>query len=288
MMMMQTIQLELSDLMPDAERLEGEDLDERHCDRIVRDSTTVLKPDGTPLLIYVSDALPRSLCRLAFDCFKDVPLHSSNRGMAAGGRFRPLKKDGTRSRTAQSTPTPSGVVGFLDPDPRFPMCRMTALTLKHYPEFETAHPFVTEVSRQFERLAPERWAAQRAFVDDVSPDFYIPGTVFTTMTVNRSWRTKGHRDDEDYRPGFGVMAALEGGHYAGCELIFPKFRTAVDMRTGGLCLADVHELHGNGPLVVRPPHQRLSFVFYARERMRVCGSAADELTHAREMEATAR
>jgi hypothetical protein len=77
--------------------------------------------------------------------------------------------------------------------------------------------------------------------------------------------------------GFGVIAVLEGGHFGGGELIFPKFRTAVDLRTGGLLLADVHELHWNAPLVVRPPHQWLSFVMYSRERMRDCGSAADEL-----------
>jgi hypothetical protein len=41
------------------------------------------------------------------------------------------------------------------------------------------------------------------------------------------------------------MAVLEGGRYFGCELTFPKYRTAVDMCTGGLCLADVHEWHGN-------------------------------------------
>jgi hypothetical protein len=266
--------------MPGTDALEGQYLDARHYDRVIDDTTTVLKPDGTPLVVYVKDAIPTRLCRIAFDTFKHVAFHSSNRGMAAGGQFHPLKQDGTRSRTAQSKPKPSGVVGFLDPDPRFPACRLTAFNRDHYAEFEAARPFVVEVSRQFERLAPNRWAAQRAFIDDVSPDFYISDTVFTTMTVNRSWRTAAHRDDRDYRPGFGVMTALEGGHYAGCELIFPKYRTAVDMRTGGLCLADVHELHGNAPLVVRPPHQRLSFVFYAREQMVACGTATAELQRA--------
>jgi hypothetical protein len=280
---MHTIQLTSLNLTPDAVELEGQYLDSSHYDRVVEDSTTVLKPDGTPLLIYERDALPRSLCRLAFHTFKDAPLNSSNRGSAAGGRFRPVKKDGSRSRTAQSKPSPSGVVGFLDADRRFPACRMTALTLRDYSHLKTARPFLAEVSRQFQMLAPERWAAQRAFIEKVSPDFYIPDTVFTTVTVNRSWRTAAHRDDEDYRPGFGVMTALEGGHYAGCELIFPKYRTAVDLRTGGLLLADVHELHGNGPLIVRPPHQRLSFVFYARERMHLCGSADEELSRVKSL-----
>ena len=161
---------------------------------------------------------------------------------------------------------------------------MTELTHNHYAKFKAARPFVEEVSRQFQALAPERWAAQRAFVDGVAPDFYIPNTVFTTITVNRNWRTYAHTDPDDFRPGFGVMAVAEKGHFAGCELIFPKYRIAVDMRSGGLLLADVHELHGNGPLVVRPPHQRLSFVFYARERMDVCGSIAEELERVEQIE----
>jgi hypothetical protein len=281
---MRTIQLSDADLMLNADALEGQYLDGFHYDRVIKDSTTVLKPDGTSLLIYVTDALSRRRCELAFATFKNVPLRSSNRGMAAGGHFRPRKKDGTRSRTSQSRPVPSGVVGFLDRDVREPYCRMSALTLDHYAEFKAAWPFVEEVSRRFQALAPERWEAQRAFVADVSPDFYIPRTVFTTITVNRSFRTAAHTDPNDYRPGFGVMAALEGNHFGGCELIFPKYRTAVDMRTGGLCLADVHELHGNAPLVVRPPHQRLSFVFYAREKIQLCGSAADEIERVKRLQ----
>lgn len=276
---MRTVQLTDANLMhdADAEALARTYLDVRHYDRVIRDTATVLKPDGTPLLIYVSDALSPALCRTAFRCFQQLPLQSRNRGMAAGVQFRPVKKDGTRSRTSQSRPVPSGVVGFLDAEQRAPYCRMSALTMDHYHEYKRARPFVEEVSQQFERLAPERWAAQRAFVDEVSPDFYIPNTVFTTITVNRSWRTAAHADKGDYRPGFGVMTAM--GRFDGGELIFPKFRTAVDMREGGLCLADVHELHGNGPLDVRPQHQRLSFVFYAREQMGLCQSAAEE--HAR-------
>ena len=230
---MRTIQLTNDHLMPDTENLEGQFLDERHYARVIEDSTTVLRPDGTLLLLYVRDALPRSLCRAAFDAFKDAPLHSSNRGTAAGGRFRPRKKDGTRSRTVQSKPTPSGVVGFLDRSERNPYCRMTVLSLDHLTEYKAAQPFFVAASETFKAFAPDRWAAQRAFVDNVAADFSISNTVFTTVTVNRSWRAAAQRDEEDYEPGLGVMAALEGGHHAGCELIFPKYRTAVDMRTGG-------------------------------------------------------
>jgi len=280
---MRTIQLTNSNLNPADDALEGQFLDESHYDRLIEDSTTVLKPDGTTLLVYQKDALPRSLCRLALDAFKAAPLSSTNRGMASGlERVRPMKRDGTRSRTAQTLPVRSDVVGFLDRSPRNPYCRMSALTLDHYEEFKAAMPFIIAVSRQFAVLAPDRWRKQKAFVDGVAPDFVIPGTAFTTLTINRNWQTAAHRDDGDYGAGFGVMTAIEGGHFGGGELIFPKFRTAVDLRTGGLLLADVHELHGNAPLIVRQQCQRLSVVFYAREQMQQCGSKAEELARVKQ------
>jgi hypothetical protein len=272
---MRTIQLTDADLTPGSDTLETRHLDEAHYDRVIDYDTIVLKPDGERLFIYVRDALRRSSCELAFESFKSLPLHSSNRIAAAGGGYRRRKQDGARSRTRQTEAQPSDVVGYLDADRRFPVCRLSALTLDHYAEFAAARPFVEDVNRIFQRFAPERWAAQQAFVEHVNPDFRIPNTVFTTITVNRSWRTAAHRDSGDCRPGLGVMTAM--GRFAGGELIFPKFRTAVAMRTGGLLLADVHELHGNAPLAVRPSQQRLSFVFYARAGMTRCKSVAEEV-----------
>src|SRR5262249_32422381 len=147
-----------------------------------------------------------------------------------------------------------------------------------------AEPLIAEVDRQFRRYAPERYEAQRAFVDRVSPEFVLPHSAFTTFTVNKSWRTAAHRDDGDYAPGLGVMLAIEGRRYYGGELVFPKYRIAVDMRTGGMLLADVHELHGNAPMVPVSGQRfdRLSFVFYARERMQECKTAAEELALAQD------
>jgi hypothetical protein len=278
-----TIQLAAADLMPDAEAeaLEGGWLDERHYDRVIRDTTVVRKPDGRPVVIYVKDALPRAQCETVLDVFRNADLHSENRGTASGGpRLRRVKQDGTVSRTREGQSVPSGVVGFYDRYPRIPYCRMTRFNLDHHGEFERARPFVVALSEKFRELAPNRWAAQRAFIDRVSPDFLIRDSVFTTLTVNRSWRTAAHRDEGDLRDGFGVISVAEAGHFDGGELIFPRYRTAVDLRTGGLLLCDVHELHGNAPLIGEE-FLRLAIVAYAREGMAMCGSAEEELARAR-------
>jgi hypothetical protein len=278
-----TIHLSDADLMSDAaiQGLPGNLLYRPHYDRVITDTTTVLKPDGSVLLTYIKDALPRPLCQTVFDTFKGVHIpRSDNRGLslAAGGQsFRRRKADGTVSNTIRWRSMPSAVLGYMDRNARNPYCRMTAFTRGHIEHFGGLLPLVGEVDRVFHQWAPERWQAQRQFVDTVAPDFVIPGTVFTSVTVNRSFRTSAHRDDGDYRPGLGVMAVLQGGRYHGCELIFPRYRTAVDMRTGGVCLADVHELHGNAPLTPDGGFVRLAFVFYAREHMHQCGTLEDEL-----------
>jgi len=210
----ETLRLTENDVVLDAEveALKGTFLFAPHYDRVIRDSTTVLKPDGSTLFTYVKDALPRSICEAAFATFKDAPLGTTDaRGLAAGGRpFQRLRKDGSRSATRRSKPLQSNVIGFLDRDPRNPYCRMTSFTRDNFAVFQAARPLVVEVNRLFRELAPERWQAQREFAERVSPDFVIPGTVFTSVTVNRSERTAAHMDAHDYRPGFGVMAVLEG------------------------------------------------------------------------------
>lgn len=267
---------------------------------VSNEDVTVLKPDGTPLLIYQKNVLPRATLISAFETFKQVDVRGSgdNRGLAGGilegandplidkthgdvgevrgTRYTTLKQDGTLSRTSYSRAVDSGVVGYYPRYPRIPYCRLTAFTMEHQKEWKAALPFMQQVSRVFEKTMPDRWAAQQAIIQQTTPDFFIPGTVFTTITVNRTWRTAVHQDKGDFAPGFGVMSAMEGGKYQGCELIFPKFRVAVDMRTGGLCLADVHEYHGNAPIVAAPGNFRLSLVFYYRQDMVKCGTAEEE------------
>lgn len=81
------------------------------------------------------------------------------------------------------------------------------------------------------------------------PSWLIAGTAFTAVTVNRDFRTAVHKDRGDLRAGFGVLTALRAGTFSGCHLVFPAYRVAVDLRTRGVLLCNVHEWHGNSPLV---------------------------------------
>jgi hypothetical protein len=124
---------------------------------------------------------------------------------------------------------------------------------------------------------PERHRAQMEYYSRTSGDFRIPGTSFTTVSVNKNFRTAIHRDVGDLKQGFGVMTAFRRGNYRKGYTVFPKFRTAVDMQTSDLCLADVHEWHGNDEIVGLPgTYVRVSLVCYYQEKLAQCRSAEEE------------
>ena len=291
--------IELNSQMPDeaVAALGGKTLGLKDFDVLVSgEDATVVRPDGSPLLVYRASALPEASCRAAWLALRHAATRQGNRGMAAGklpAKFRmglrktasisetriyPAKADGTASNTSYSREVHSGIVGYFDRYQRIPYCRLTAFNLEKPERFRAALPFIRAVDRVFAENVPDRYAAQKSMIERTSPDFYIHGTAFTTITVNRNWQTAVHQDAGDYRPGFGVMAVLQAGEYQGGYLVFPKYRVAVDMRTGGVCMADVHEWHGNTPIVGKPGfYERISCVFYYREKMHRCGSAAEEL-----------
>jgi hypothetical protein len=196
-----------------------------------------------------------------------------------GGKVLMQRSDGSFEER-QNGDAPSGVVGYVDRNPRFPYCRLTAFNINHPEMFAASLPLIRSVDRTFERELPDRYAAQRAVVERTSPDFYISGTVFTTLTVNLNFQTAVHKDAGDLKEGFGVMAALRAGKYEGCYTVFPQYRIAANMQTGDVLLADVHEWHGNSPLHPKGAYERLSLVFYYREGVKNCGTATAELEKA--------
>lgn len=298
---METVTIDPARMLTEAEAdaLAGTLLEDDSYDRLIAHDARVLKPDGTPLLVYRSGVLPAALCRRAYQALRTAASVTDNRGMAGGllgpsrqtdrpigvagrTRYRPRKADGSLSNQNAALPVRSGIVGYFDRSTRFPYCRQTAFTIEHTDLFLQAHPFIQAVDRIFAIELPDRHAAQKAVARRTHPDFVIHGTVFTTVTVNRNWQTAVHKDVGDLKAGFGVMACLRAGRYTGGHLVFPRYRVAVDMRTGGVLLADVHEWHGNTPLVGQPGgFERISLVFYYRERMHECGSAAAERDRAK-------
>jgi hypothetical protein len=292
----------------------GTFLGDDHYDRLVNADTRVYKPDGSLLLVFRRRVLPPALCKSAYPALKKAARKAGNRGLASGkemdvskmmrqnrpavphspgsrARIQPLKLDGTLSNTDYApTDVPSGIIGHFDRVVRFPYCRLTSFNMYH-PQMFNARvlPLLQAIDGVFRSEVPERYAAQKAVVENTTQDFIIHGTSFSTITVNKSWVTAAHTDKGDFREGFGVMSAIDPSSfdgksiaYGGCYLIFPRYRVAVDMRTGDVLLADVHEIHGNSPITgIRGTYERISIVCYFRKQMMHCGTAQEEMERAK-------
>lgn len=211
---------------------------------------------------------------------------SSNRGTAYGIKARPrVLADGSISNTVEvpkQHKIMSYVLGYMERSARMPFCRPCAWNQKNPHKFAELIPLTREVDRCFSATVPDRYAAQREYVAKTHKDFVISDTAFTTITVNKNFRTACHKDAGDLAAGFGVITLLRQGKFKGGTLVLPDFRVGVNFDTGDVLFFDVHEFHGNTRIYdTTEKFQRCTMVFYYRENMQHCRSAAEELDRAK-------
>jgi hypothetical protein len=179
------------------------------------------------------------------------------------------------SDTTYANVVMSGIAGWFDRYPRIPYGRATSYTQHHYDKFEMSFPFLQTLDRGFRELLPWRWGNQRAAADKIDPAFLVPGTVFTTITVNKTFRTAAHYDAGDFTDGLSNLLVLSNnGNYSGGYLVLPEVRIAINVRPGDLLLVNNHEcMHGNTPIETHDEvAERISLVCYLREKMLELGS----------------
>lgn len=184
------------------------------------------------------------------------------------------------SETSYGNPVDSGIAGWFDRYPRIPYGRATTYTRDNWDKFKMAFPFLQSLNRGFKELLPWRWSNQKAAADKIDQSFLVPETVFTTLTVNKTFRTAAHRDAGDLDSGLSNLLVLSNdGRFTGGYLVFPEIRVAVNVRPGDLLLVNNHEvIHGNTPIVCEEGSERISLVVYFREKMLELGSKEYEET----------
>ena len=169
----------------------------------------------------------------------------------------------------------SGIAGWYDRYPRIPYGRATSYTANQPEKFAMAFPFLQSLSKGFKDLLPWRYNNQMEAAKKLDQRFLVPGTPFTTITVNKTFRTAAHYDAGDLNEGLSNLLVLSNnGNYTGGYLIAPEYRVAVNVRPGDLLLINNHEvMHGNTPIVLGDEEaERVSLVCYFREKMLELGS----------------
>jgi len=124
-------------------------------------------------------------------------------------------------------------------------CRLSHYTRTNMKEFQNATPYFQAIGNHYKDLLPDQYNSQmeRAKINN----YHIPETPFSTITINRNFRTALHKDSGDFG-GWACLSVLEENKYSGGLFVMPKFKVAIDMRHGDLLVANVHEYHGNTEL----------------------------------------
>jgi Oxygenase domain of the 2OGFeDO superfamily len=179
------------------------------------------------------------------------------------------------SNTNYAMPVFSGVAGYFDRYPRIPYGRASSYTANNKEKFKLSYPLLQKLAKAFSQILPKRYAFQKSCADKIDQEFVIPETPFTTLTVNKSFRTAAHRDAGDLHKGFSNLTVLTNGKkYSGGMLVLPEFRVAVNIQPSDLLLINNHGgIHGNTPIVLEEEGaERYSLVCYFREKMLELGT----------------
>lgn len=278
------IDLRLRSKVPEEELEEkkGKLLNDEDYNLLLTRAARIRKPDGRLLCAYLPGTLTSQM-QGAWPILTKVRMKSDNRGLASGTKR--INAGGTRTR---AMPVMSGILGSLDPTPRRPYCRLNAYSREHLDKWEGLFPLLQEMAAQFAAQVPDRFSNQQAKAEGTHKDWMVPGTPFTTVTINNTYSTGVHTDKGDLDEGFSCLAVARSGNFVGGRLTFPEYRVAVDMQDGDLLLMDAHDWHGNTGIVCECGKQlkegpcdtceaeRISVVAYYRTEMTACGSKAAE------------
>lgn len=247
------------------------------CIQQIKEDTVLVTSDcdaynnGKVLFKFRKNVIPENLRNTVRESYNDASRVRSNLRIRASGGSSLIKNNLTKVSTVKCC---SIISGYYDRPPLYyrkhfvknTVCRRTAF-IKDFPDkWLNSIPFFQCISELYKELSPIHYEKQMNYIQQVSENYRIANTPFTTVTTNRNWQSACHKDKGDYDEGLGNLTVI-GDEYEGCYLYFPEFNIAIDVRPGDFLLMDVHEYHCNTEFLTDNTKVRLSFVCYLRKRM---------------------
>lgn len=233
---------------------------------------------GNMLFRFRKNVLPIEVLKQGVENFEYSIELTDGRGMTSGSSHKRIRKDGTVSKITVGNKVLSGNVGYMDRNAMVPYCRMTAFGRKHFDKFQAGIPFVKAIDKLYQELCPEHYKTQKMYAEGTNKSYVIDDTAFTTVTVNKNFRTALHKDSGDLPQGFGNLIAYREGNWDGAYFILPEFGVGIDLQNTDVLFVDVHRWHCNTPFKnFDAACKRISFVMYYREMMLACKSPSKEL-----------
>jgi Oxygenase domain of the 2OGFeDO superfamily len=182
-------------------------------------------------------------------------------------------KSSTGSTMKVANRVRSGIFGYYLPKAHAGAvptpCLFNQSQLRMHQVTQVWSPLLRALSACVKMVVPKEYKKQLAAVKKLQ-EFTLKGTPYTTGTVNVNFRTAAHVDGNNVSEGIGMMCVLEpdlmtaGKHFSGGQLIFPRYKVAIDAHHGDIVFMNVHEWHGNAPLQDESV-RRMTLVLYARK-----------------------
>ena len=213
-----------------------------------------------------------------------------------------IKKNNGVSKMKVNNQVASNPIGFYEAGKNFAdlPCRLTHFTRTNFEKYNNGLPFIQHIDKLFKKLIPDSHQRQLDRANQKT-HLKIPKTSFSTVTINRNFRTAMHRDAGDFKEGFGNLTVIERGKYHGGYTIFPQYGVAIDLRKNDFVAMDVHQWHCNTPIYeteedklfneslepafkdnpevgtagIYEKYTRISFVCYLREKIATCPDKID-------------
>jgi len=257
-----------------AEKLKTKFVNESNFDTLIDYDCDAYDNYGNLLFKFRKNILSKKTLKLGYESFKGSIVKNVGRGVAAGGYITTGKFDISPEVT-------SGNVGYMDARPgNLDYCRLTSFGRQYFDSFQSGLPFVEMIDYYYSKLCPIHYKKQKTVADATNRNYIIGNTAFTTVTVNKTFRTAVHKDTGDFRDGFGNLIVYNDGSYEGGFFVLPQYKLAIDVQTTDALFVDVHQWHGNTEMKLRKGFDeifRISFVLYYRENMYKCKQPSEQL-----------
>ena len=307
----------LPSLMTDEEckQVVGQHLGSEYITEYIDFSADIYNTEGQLLCKFRKKAISPEICDIGWNNYKDLAKASRVRGASAGmidpnntywskrilGTTKKwsttyLNKDGQESKMKVNNQVASQALGYYDESKGIKQlpCRLTTFTKLHYQKYKAGLPYINSLNDKYKQLNYPKWKEQNTRAK-LKKEFRIENTAFSTITINRNFRTAVHKDSGDFG-GWAVLSVLERGQYNGGCFMLPKYGIGIDIRHGDVLVCDVHQYHANSeiwttqeqdkynnslPMVFKDnpevgtigldqKYTRLSFVCYLREKLVQC------------------
>jgi len=303
-------------LMSDDEckSLVGQHVSSEYITEYIDYSVDIYNTEGQLLCKFRKNVIDPQIAQVGWNNYRTLAKASRTRG-ASAGMIDPTSKywskrqlvdtnkwstgymvNGKESKMKCNNQVASQALGYYEQTKGIKQlpCRLTTFTKMHYDKYQAGLPYIHALNDRYKQLNYPKWKEQHNRAK-IKKEFRIDNTAFSTITINRNFRTAVHKDAGDYG-GWAVLSVLERGQYNGGCFMMPKYGIGIDMRHGDVLVADVHQYHCNSEMWTTleqdeynsslkdifkdnvevgtdgldKKYTRLSFVCYLREKLVEC------------------